>query len=169
MDRHRALHVVGSTIVEGGLLVEAPEGVRVADQDALNGMLIGEGTTVVATFKIVPWRPGQEAQVYAHIELEFEIEAGSVGRPWGRLSTRLVALHRGVSEFVIGLAEYELGWTEADVSDMAGLKLNLATTRVRRPDAKLFLSGDGALSSTWRVRWPMWQRKNRVDIQLLNE
>jgi hypothetical protein len=82
-DRHRALHVVGSAIAEGGLLVEAPEGARVAEQDTLNGMIIGDGTTVIATFKIEPWEPGQQLRVHAQIELEFEIAEMVADRPWG--------------------------------------------------------------------------------------
>lgn len=111
-DRHRTLHVVGSIVAEGALLVEAPPGSRVTEQHKANGVVVTEGTTEIASFVIEPWTPGQTVDVYSQIELEVEITEMAAERPWGSLSTRLTALHRAVHEYVVGLAAYAMGWTE---------------------------------------------------------
>lgn len=111
-DRHRTLHVVGSILAEGALLVEAPPGSKVIDQRQEDGVIVSEGITKIASFKIAPWRPGQRIDVYSQIELEVEITEMAAERPWGSLDKRLTALHRVVSEYVAGLAAYTMGWTE---------------------------------------------------------
>lgn len=119
-DRRRALHVVGSVVAEGRLLVQAPPSSRVVDQRKADSLLVCTGVTEIASFRIEPWSPGQQIEVYSQIELEVEIAEMAAERPWGILSARLTALHRAVEEYVVGLAAYELGLTEPDETDPAG-------------------------------------------------
>lgn len=118
-DRHRTLHVVGSVLTDGALLVEAPPGGHVTNCQSVDRLAVCEGVTDVASFVIEPWTPGQKVDVYSQIELEVEITEMAAERPWGPLSTRLTALHRAVHEYVVGLAAYAMGWTEPASADNA--------------------------------------------------
>lgn len=133
-DRHRTLHVVSSVIAEGRLLVQAPPGSRVVDQRKADNVLAGMGVTEVASFRIDPWSPGQQIEVYPHIELEVEIAEMAAERPWGTLSSRLIALHRAVQEYIVGLAAYQLDLTEPDEPESEHAEATTATARPLLPE-----------------------------------
>jgi hypothetical protein len=120
-DRHRTLHLVGSVLADGALLVEAPPGSRVIKWETVDRLAVCEGVTEIASFVIEPWTPGQTLDVYSQIEVEVEITEMVSDRPWGSLSTRLTALHRAVDEYVTVLAAYAMGWTEPTSDQGAGL------------------------------------------------
>lgn len=116
-DRHRTLHVVGSVLAKGAMLVEAPPGSKVIEQHKADRVVVSQGATEIASFVIEPWTPGQQVDVLSEIELEVEITEIAAERPWGSLDKRLTALHRAVFEYVEGLAAYALGWTEPVVEE----------------------------------------------------
>ena len=58
-DRHRTLHLVGAFLVEGGLLIEAPEGSRLLElrKDRPAGRRQGDGNRNIQGLPLDPW-PG---------------------------------------------------------------------------------------------------------------
>jgi hypothetical protein len=113
VDRHRTLHVVGGFLLRGGMLLEAPEGAAIKTTDVRKNVVIDEDA-VIALFRVDPWTPGQEVQMYPDLVLEVEIAEMASDRPWGSLSRRLYALHKAVSEYIEVLAAYAQGFTEPD-------------------------------------------------------
>jgi hypothetical protein len=127
-DRHRTLHVVGSVLTKGAMLVEAPPGSKVTTQHKVDGVIVSShGVTEIASFTIEPWTPGQQVDVLAEIELEAEITEMIAERPWGSLDKRLTALHRAVFQYVEGLATYALGWTEPAIDENLSTRSKDAT------------------------------------------
>lgn len=113
VDRHRTLHVVGGFLVEGGLLIEGPEGSTVTTLESPKTVVVDEDATIVR-FHVAPWEPGQEMVLYPNLVLEVEIAEMAGERPWGPLSRRLYALHKAAWEYIEVLAAHAQGFTEPD-------------------------------------------------------
>jgi hypothetical protein len=113
-DRHRALHLIGAFLTEGGLLVQGPPGSSVTELHKPEIVVIDEAADI-ASFHVTPWTPGQAIELQPDIVLEVEIAEMAADRPWGSLSNRLYALHRATREYIEGLAAHALGLTEPDV------------------------------------------------------
>lgn len=114
-DRHRALHLIGAFLTEGGLLVEGPPGSSVTELHKPEVVVVDEAAEI-ASFRIRPWTPGQIVGLQPDLVLEVEIAEMAADRPWGSLSKRLYALHRATREYIEGLAAYALGFTEPEVA-----------------------------------------------------
>jgi hypothetical protein len=112
-DRHRALHLVGGFLVEGGLLIEAPKGSQLTEIHKTDQRVVDRDAEI-ATFRVSSWTPGQVVDHLPELTLEVEISEMATDRPWGPLDRRLQALHRAVREYTDGLAAYALGMTELD-------------------------------------------------------
>ncbi len=116
IDRHRAVHLVGACVVEGGLAVKAPTGSVITTGSRVQRPVIDEEGQI-ATFVVDPWAPGQQVQLYPDLVLEVEIAEMAADRPWGSLANRLKALHKAVTEYTTGLAAYTLGYAEPEVGE----------------------------------------------------
>jgi hypothetical protein len=112
-DRHRTLHLVGAFLVQGGVLIEAPEGSRITEMHKTDQRIV-DREAVIATFRVSPGIRGQVVDHLPELTLEVEISEMANDRPWGPLDRRLQAIHRAVSEYIEGLAAYALGMTEPD-------------------------------------------------------
>jgi hypothetical protein len=115
IDRHRAVHLVGACVVEGGLAVKAPAGSVITGSRVERPVIDEEGQ--LATFVVDPWSPGQQVQAYPDLVLEVEIAEMAADRPWGSLAKRLKALHKAVNEYTTGLAAYTLGYAELEAGE----------------------------------------------------